>query len=255
MSVSPEERDAYWKALQSRIERTSALPLHLLFHFTTYGDIGDPLYTISSLQTFISLFPRAHSVSLKISHPPTGIPEFVSIMENADIPHADGVHTARVDVGDAAFGRRVLSAIPNVEVLTRAVNIDQWFIDAPTAGYRLHSLHLLDHWAAIPLVQVLDLLDRAPLLETLKLAGVSIPPSIGTLRVVTHESIDVPPCLCDGGGQRCCVRSYYTPCSAFPIVYGGTTLPRLAPFKSHGIFSAIWLYVIGSHISAMSCRR
>ncbi|KAF8913352.1 hypothetical protein CPB85DRAFT_1561297 [Mucidula mucida] len=31
----PDERDAHWKALQSRIERTSALPLHLLFHFTT----------------------------------------------------------------------------------------------------------------------------------------------------------------------------------------------------------------------------
>ncbi|KAF8907136.1 hypothetical protein CPB85DRAFT_1563239 [Mucidula mucida] len=222
MSVSPEERDAYWKALQSRIERTSVLPLHLLFHFTTYGDIGDPLYTISSLQTFISLFPRAHSVSLKISHPPTGIPEFVSIMENADIPHADGVHTARVDVGDAAFGRRVLSAIPNVEVLeTRAVNIDQWFIDAPTAGYRLHSLHLLDHWAAIPLVQVLDLLDRAPLLETLKLAGVSIPPSIGTLRVVTHESLSTFHLACAMAEDN-------------DVVFGHITLPALRSLSYMG---------------------
>ncbi|KAF8871273.1 hypothetical protein CPB85DRAFT_1352764 [Mucidula mucida] len=110
-------------------------------------------------------------------------------MDDADIPHADGVHTARVDVDGDVFARKILSAMPNVEVLeTRAVTIDRWFIDAPTAGYRLRCLHILTYWGqdAIPLVQLLDLLDHAPLLETLKVAEISITSSVGTLRVVTH---------------------------------------------------------------------
>ncbi|KAF8996378.1 hypothetical protein BDZ89DRAFT_807848 [Hymenopellis radicata] len=186
VSGSPEEKDAYWQALECRIERTSALPLNLLFHFTDYGDVGDPIYTISSMHTFIRLFPRASSISLSISSLAAHFPEFSSLMDNK-ISHADRVHTARVDVDDATFGRKILSAIPNVEVLEAGwVDISQWFIDAPTAGHRLRSLQILNVWSHIPLVELLDLLDGAPLLETLKLGQIFITTSVGTLRVVTH---------------------------------------------------------------------
>ncbi|KAF8890873.1 hypothetical protein CPB85DRAFT_1332786 [Mucidula mucida] len=96
-------------------------------------------------------------------------------MGNFDIPHTDGVHTARVDVDDEVFGRRIVSALPNVEVLATTTRIvDQWFTGASTAGHCLRSLHILDDCFSIPFLQ------------TLKLAGISIMPSVGTLRVVTH---------------------------------------------------------------------
>ncbi|KAF8880376.1 hypothetical protein CPB85DRAFT_435595 [Mucidula mucida] len=41
LSESPEERATYWNALQSVIERTSALPLQLLLHVDVF-DIGTP---------------------------------------------------------------------------------------------------------------------------------------------------------------------------------------------------------------------
>ncbi|KAF8871271.1 hypothetical protein CPB85DRAFT_689447 [Mucidula mucida] len=43
ISGSPQERVAYWKALESRIEWTSALPLHLLSHFTDESGLSDPI--------------------------------------------------------------------------------------------------------------------------------------------------------------------------------------------------------------------
>ncbi|KAF8996383.1 hypothetical protein BDZ89DRAFT_807931 [Hymenopellis radicata] len=178
---------AYWQALERRIERTSALPLHLLFHFIEDGNIGDPVYTISSMQTFIRLFPRATSISICLGTLEEHFPELISLVDNAEIFHADRVHTARVDVDDETFSRKILSAIPNVEVLeAEQLDIDQWFIDAPTAGHRLHSLQISNYWFEISLVTLLDLLDRAPLLETLKLGQVSITPSVGSLRAVTH---------------------------------------------------------------------
>ncbi|KAF9002643.1 hypothetical protein BDZ89DRAFT_1050131 [Hymenopellis radicata] len=184
---SPEEKAAYWEALERRIERTSALPLHLLFHFIEDGNIGDPVYTISAMQTFIRLFPRATSISICLGTLEEHFPELISLVDNAEIFHADRVHTARVDVDDEMFGRKILSAIPNVEVLeAEQLDIDQWFIDAPTAGHRLRSLQTSNYWCHVPLVTLLDLLDRAPLLETLNLGSVSVPPSVGTLRVVTH---------------------------------------------------------------------
>ncbi len=191
ISGSPQERTAYWKLLEGRIQRTSSLPLQLLFHFNDYGSIGGACDdTISSLKTFIRLFPRADTISIHIEASQRLSEDFRSIMANTDISYTDGVHTARVDVSDEVFGRRIVSAIPNVEVLaTIARNIDQWFSGTSTAGHCLRSLHLLDylnHWAAIPLAQVLDLLDRAPLLETLKVADISDTPSVGSLRAVTH---------------------------------------------------------------------
>ncbi|KAF8998208.1 hypothetical protein BDZ89DRAFT_1252620 [Hymenopellis radicata] len=127
ISGSPEENAAYWQALEHRIDQTYALPLHLLFHFTGYGNVGDPIYTISSMQAFICLFPRANSISLRIFSA-SAQEELVSLMDYAEISHADRVHTARVNVGDETFGRKILSAIPNVEVLqAESVNIDQWF--------------------------------------------------------------------------------------------------------------------------------
>ncbi|KAF8913335.1 hypothetical protein CPB85DRAFT_572640 [Mucidula mucida] len=187
ISGSPQERTAYWEVLEGRIKRTSSLPLQLLFHYDDYGSIGNCDDTISSLKTFIRLFPRADTISLHIDDSQRLSEDFRSFMGNVDILHTDGVHTARVDVSDEVFGRRIVSAIPNLEVLaTTARNIDQWFTGTSAAGHCLRSLHLLAHWSAIPLAQVLDVLDRAPLLETFKLAKISITPSVGTLRVVTH---------------------------------------------------------------------
>ncbi|KAF8913325.1 hypothetical protein CPB85DRAFT_572207 [Mucidula mucida] len=187
ISGSPQERTAYWKVLEGRIKRTSSLPLQLLFHYDDYGSIGNCNDTISSLKTFIRLFPRANTISLHIDDSQRLSEEFRSFMDNVDIPHTHGVHTAGVDVSDEVFGRRIVSAIPSVEVLATTTRIvDQWFTGASTAGHCLRSLHILDDCFAIPFLQVLDLLDRAPLLETLKLAGISIMPSVGTLRVVTH---------------------------------------------------------------------
>ncbi|KAF8890874.1 hypothetical protein CPB85DRAFT_1332796 [Mucidula mucida] len=190
ISGSPQERTAYWKVLEGRIKRTSSLPLQLLFHYDDYGSsIVNRDDTISSLKTFIRLFPRADTISLHIE---ADSEDFRSFMGNFDIPHTDGVHTARVDVDDEVFGRRIVSALPNVEVLaTIARTIDQWFTGTSIAGHRLRSLHLLDHWSAIPLAQVLNLLERAPLLETLKVTRISITPSVGTLRAVTHTRLSV----------------------------------------------------------------
>ncbi len=191
-SRSPEVRMAYWKALQCRIDRRSALPLHLLFHYKRFEPIGDPIYSMSSLQTFIRLFPRANTISLEISYhePDELIPALSCIMDDADIPHAGGVHTARIDVDDDAFGRKILSVIPNVEVLEMSFfAVNQWLIDSSTAGHCLRSLHLLTGCSTIQLVQVLDLLERAPLLATLKVFRICITSSGGPLRVVTHTCL------------------------------------------------------------------
>ncbi|KAF8998063.1 hypothetical protein BDZ89DRAFT_1122293 [Hymenopellis radicata] len=182
ISGSPEEKALYWKALESRIERTSALPLHLLFHFSPYGDIGDPIHMVSSIQTFIRLFPRANSISLRISSLHTRVLEFISIIANANISHANQVNTARVDVSEKVFCQKILSAIPNVEALeVGPANISQWFIDAPTAGHRLRTFQSSSEFSSLSLVQLLDLLDRAPLLETLKVARISITRPVGPI--------------------------------------------------------------------------
>ncbi len=112
-------------------------------------------------------------------------PRLNAIMDDADIPHAGGVYTARVKVDDGVFRRKILSAIPNVEVLeVNSLDINQWFIDAPTAGHRLRSFQILH---TISLEDVLSLLDRAPLLEELKVDHISITHSGGTLRDVIHR--------------------------------------------------------------------
>ncbi len=99
ISVSPEERVAYWKELEIRIERTSTLTLHLLFHFT---ELGDPIDASASLQTYFCMLPRANSISVRVSRPFPGLLELLSITDT-DIPHADGIHTARVDVVDEDY--------------------------------------------------------------------------------------------------------------------------------------------------------
>ncbi len=59
--------------------------------------------------------------------------------------------------------------IPNVAVLeVVSLAIKQWFVDTPGAGHRLRSLHGLRRNLVISLEELLDLLDRAPLLESLK---------------------------------------------------------------------------------------
>ncbi len=97
-----------------------------------------------SLQTFFRLLPRANTISLRMFSPFEGLLEFLSVMDT-DIPHADGIHTARVDVMDEAFFEpKIMSVIliPNVEVLkVVSLDIKQWFVDAPGAGHRLRSLH------------------------------------------------------------------------------------------------------------------
>ncbi len=108
-------------------------------------------------------------------------------MSAAKIPHVDQVHTARINVWNSVLERKLLSAIPNVEVLeVDAWNIDQWFVDVPTAGHCLHSFHLLGNSSSISLAALFNLLDRAPLLETLKVAAISITCAFGTLCTVTH---------------------------------------------------------------------
>ncbi|KAF8907094.1 hypothetical protein CPB85DRAFT_1436640 [Mucidula mucida] len=117
------ERVAYWKALESRIEWTSALPLHLLSHFTDESGLSDP---IARCRHF-SLVAQGEHHFLRMFSPFEGLLEFLSVMDT-DIPHADGIHTARVDVMDEAA--KVVS-----------LDIKQWFVDAPGAGHRLRSLH------------------------------------------------------------------------------------------------------------------
>ncbi|KAF8880380.1 hypothetical protein CPB85DRAFT_1341147 [Mucidula mucida] len=111
----------------------------------------------------------------------------MSVMTEAKFPPADQVHTARIDVDDGVFRRKLLSAMPNVELLElESHRIDHWFVDVPNAGHRLRSLHLLGCDSCISLANLLDLLDRAPLLEELKVTRISITRFVGTLRVVTH---------------------------------------------------------------------
>ncbi|KAF8907115.1 hypothetical protein CPB85DRAFT_1312360 [Mucidula mucida] len=114
---SPQERAAYWKALEKTLHQTSSLPLQILLHFNARGSIGNPDDAISSLQTFVRVFPRANSISLDVYCPQYSTPEFRSVMKDLEIPRADRVHTARIMAFDEVFERKFLSAIPNVEVL------------------------------------------------------------------------------------------------------------------------------------------
>ncbi|KAF8907106.1 hypothetical protein CPB85DRAFT_1436659 [Mucidula mucida] len=156
--------------------------------------MGDSVYVISALQTFIRLFSRANSISLHMQLSDELIPELRSLMDDADISHADGVHTARVHIDNNMFGRKILAAIPNVEVLEMEMSllaVNNWLIDTPMAGHRLRSLRLTGHWSVIPLDQVLHILDRAPLLETLKVPRIFVGSSVGTLRMVTHARLSM----------------------------------------------------------------
>ncbi|KAF8907122.1 hypothetical protein CPB85DRAFT_1254446 [Mucidula mucida] len=171
---STQERASYWKALEKTLNQTSYLPLQLLFHFNADGNIGNHDNTIFSLQTFVRLLPQANTISLYI------------------YCRKHQVHTARVIVFDKVLECKLLSAIPNIEVLElRAWDIEQWFVDVPTAGHRLHSFHISRKSDSISLAEVLNLLDHAPLLETLKLTHINLSHPGGTIHAVTHERLSM----------------------------------------------------------------
>ncbi len=108
-------------------------------------------------------------------------------MDDVDITCAYQVHSARIKVSNSVFERKLLSAIPNVEVLElQSWNMDEWFVDVPIAGHRLRSLDISRNSDSISLAAFLNLLDRAPLLETVNFSVISFTPSVGTLRAVTH---------------------------------------------------------------------
>ncbi|KAF9005266.1 hypothetical protein BDZ89DRAFT_1145328 [Hymenopellis radicata] len=110
-------------------------------------------------------------------------------MSNAEIPRAKHVHTARVFIDDDAFRRNFFAAIPNVENLaTASFDVDLWFLDSRAAGHRLRSFALRTG-SCISIVQLLDLLERAPLLETLKISRIPVPTSPVNLHVVTHALV------------------------------------------------------------------
>ncbi|KAF9015885.1 hypothetical protein BDZ89DRAFT_1118335 [Hymenopellis radicata] len=215
---NPEQRTVYWLALEDWIERSSALPLDILFHLAASYRIGDPEYAVPSFETFIRLFPRAKTLSLYLElHAP---PALASVLANAEFSPAYRVRTASIDVRDDDKGlrRKILSAIPNVEVLEiGAVDIGQWFDDAPNLT-RAQSLRL---------VEVLDLLDGAPLLETLKLFRVLEPTAGDNLRVVIHDFVSTFQLILASLYENDAIFQHLTfPVSAFSVLFWAT-IPEL----------------------------
>ncbi|KAF9032672.1 hypothetical protein BDZ89DRAFT_573797 [Hymenopellis radicata] len=192
ISGSREQQTAYWQALERRIGATSTLPINLLFHLDSNTDFGTPTYAISTFQTFLRLFPRADTISVYLfrgflNHHLPRIPELASMIDGAEIPLATRVHTARVFFyEDQAFFRKIMSAIPNVEILEihSLAGGELSLLQLPNPGHCLRSLRVS---ASMPLVDVLALLDRTPLLETLDVRIGA--PSTETCRVVTHTRI------------------------------------------------------------------
>ncbi|KAF8907121.1 hypothetical protein CPB85DRAFT_1436671 [Mucidula mucida] len=231
---STQERASYWKALENPLKQTSSLPLQLLFHFSACSTISNHDDTISSLQTFIHLFPQGNTIFLYIYSDECIIPEFSSVMSAAKIPHADQVHTARINVWNSVLERKLLSVIPNIEVLeVDTWNIDQWFADVPTAGHCLRSFHLLGNSSSISLAALFDLLDRPPLLETLKVAAISITRAFGTLRTVTHTLLSTFHLSHATKEENNTIFGHLTLPALCSLCLGATTTPGPVQIASH----------------------
>ncbi|KAF9004957.1 hypothetical protein BDZ89DRAFT_1080254 [Hymenopellis radicata] len=184
---SPEQQTAYSQALERRIEATSTLPLNLLFYLCAVSYFNTPTYAISTFPTLLRLFPRADTISVFHSSRHLDNPELASLIDAADIPLATRVHTARVFFHEhEEFHQKIMSAIPNVEIL----EIWSYFgepvrlIHLPNPGRCLRSFQVT---GPMPLVDVLALLDRTPLLEILKVDIKA--PNTENCRVVTHTRI------------------------------------------------------------------
>ncbi|KAF9032679.1 hypothetical protein BDZ89DRAFT_573871 [Hymenopellis radicata] len=191
ISGSPEQQIAYSQALERRIEATSTLPLNLLFHLSSVSNFSTSTYAISTFQTFLRLLPRADTISVCFSlreYLPIAIPELASMIDGAEIPLATHVHTARVFCLHEALFRKIMYAIPNVERLEIGTDFPSGlrFLDLPNPGCCLHSLRA--PYAFMPLVDLLALLEHAPLLETLWVCSIK-GPGIGNCRVVTHTRL------------------------------------------------------------------
>ncbi|KAF9026526.1 hypothetical protein BDZ89DRAFT_1161224 [Hymenopellis radicata] len=186
ISGSPEQQTAYRLAIERRIETTATLPLNLLFHLSSVSNCGTPTYAISTFQTFLRLFPRAETISVELSSRHLRIPELASMIDVAEISLATRVHTARVFFYELeVFYQKIMSAIPNVEILEiRSIFGEMRLIHLPNPGRCLRSLRVS---SPMPLVDILALLDRTPLLETLDVRIRM--PSTESCRVVTHTRI------------------------------------------------------------------
>ncbi|KAF9008528.1 hypothetical protein BDZ89DRAFT_1168239 [Hymenopellis radicata] len=117
------------------------------------------------------------------------MPVWTAFIDGSELPTAKRIRSARLHLNDESFGRKLLSSMPDVEILEIGVpgNSSHCIVDGSNVGHRLQSLDL--RCGSIALGSLLDVLSGAPLLRSLNVCRVAEPPGVvGHYRfgVVTH---------------------------------------------------------------------